>query len=150
MRRRTCHGPSRSPGERPLGTSNTKTAPHRLRPDRPSPPSLPPPCPHRRAITTITTALASTTCCPALCTGSLVSPFTVRSGRVEAYAAGWSRATSEISHPFQVIGNCPWMMSARLDKSRRLAFLSFLCFYTNSVPFQTVTAKDNSTYFFPP
>lgn len=78
MRRRTCHGPSRSSGEHPLGTSNTKTEPRRLQLDRPLPPSLLQ-CPRRKDTTTTTTALALT-CCPVPCTGSLAYPSTVRGG----------------------------------------------------------------------
>lgn len=78
MRRRTCHGPSRSTGERPSGTSNTKTDPHRSQLDRPLPASLLP-CPRRR--TTTTTASASTRS-PAVCNVSLIYLFTVRMGDI--------------------------------------------------------------------
>lgn len=76
MRRRTCHGPSRA-GERPSGTSSWRNA------------TCTPPCPRRRASTTTTTASASTRC-PALCTGSLASPFTV-SGGESAAGPDWTK-----------------------------------------------------------
>ncbi|TNM94976.1 hypothetical protein fugu_017735 [Takifugu bimaculatus] len=64
MRRRTCHGLSRSFGELPFGTSNTKTGPHRWL-DRPSPSGR-----HHRATTASAPAGR-----PAPCTGSLAYPF---------------------------------------------------------------------------
>lgn len=69
MRRRTCHGLSRSFGERPLETSNTKTRPRRWL-DRLSPL-------RRRHRVTTTTAPAPAGR-PVVCTGSLTYLFKVR------------------------------------------------------------------------
>lgn len=69
MRRRTCHGLSRSFGEPPLGTSNTKSRPRRWL-DRPSPLGRP-----RRLTTTTALAPAGR---PVACTGSLTSLSKVR------------------------------------------------------------------------
>lgn len=80
MRRRTCHGLSRSFGERLFGTSSTKTRPRRWL-DRPSASC------RRHRVTTTTTASAPAGP-PAACTGSLTSLFKVRTEAGDKKPAG--------------------------------------------------------------